>query len=119
MRKQDILSLSGETQLRTIGVEDNVLALQEDVTEDGEADVRVGLNSTVAGRATVRNRSVVDVIARDNGTVATDSDGKGWEAGAAIEDIATIAVAVLSTVDLVVVGLNDIAGKQEEGSAGV
>lgn len=45
------LCLSSETELRAAGVENDVLALQEDVAEDGEANAGVALDTTEAGVA--------------------------------------------------------------------
>lgn len=113
------LRLGGETQLGTVGAEDDVLALQEDVTEDGHANVRVVLNTTEAGGAAVGNGGVVDEIARDNGLVVTDGDSEVGEAGAAREHISSVLLVVLSAVDLLVVGLDGIAGEQEQSGTGV
>lgn len=44
-------------------VKDDVLALQEDVSEDGEANVLVCLDTTEAGHSAVINRGEVDVAA--------------------------------------------------------
>jgi len=46
-------------------VENDILALEEDVTKDGETNTGVGLDATEAGDAGVVGRGVVHVRARD------------------------------------------------------
>ena len=71
------LSLSSEAELRTLRVEDHVLALQEHITQDGQSETAVALDTAVAGGAAGRNGSVVDVLARNDGLVVADHDGEG------------------------------------------
>lgn len=103
--------------MRAASIEDNVLALKEDVTEDGEANARVRLYTTVAGVGSGGRE--VDVVTRDSGSVVTDGDGEVWDISIAVEDVATLAVVVLGAVDLVIVGVDNIVIKEDKGSTGV
>jgi hypothetical protein len=55
------------------------LAFEEDVTIDGEANARVGLDSTKALGAT--GRGVIDILARDDSVIRTDTKGEVGESG--------------------------------------
>ena len=70
------LCLSGKAEAGALGVENDILALEEDITEDGEANARVALDTTVAGGAASGDRGVVDQLTGDNGIVAIDGHGK-------------------------------------------
>lgn len=54
------LCLGGKAKARALRVENDVLALEEDITKDGESNSRVALDTAVARRATSRDRSIVD-----------------------------------------------------------
>lgn len=113
------LGLSGKAESGALGVEDDVLALEEDITEDGESDARVALDTTVAGRAAVSDGGEVDVFTGNDRVVAIDDGGEGRKTGGAGEDITTVLVAVLSAGNLLVVVVDDAVIEQEEGGAGV
>jgi hypothetical protein len=113
------LCLSGKAEAGALGVENDILALEEDITEDREANARVALDTTVAGGAASGNRGVVDQLTGDNGIVAIDGYGKVGQGGGTGEDVATVGVAVLGAGDLPVVGGDKAAVEQEEGGAGV
>lgn len=113
------LCLRGKSESGAISVKHNVLALEEDVAEDGLADALVGLNATEAVVRTVANRGVVDQAAGDNGGVAVDDCGEAGELRVAGEDVAASLGVVLGSLDLLVVGLDDIVGEEEEGGASV
>jgi hypothetical protein len=113
------LRLSGETKARAFCVENDILALEEDITEDGEANARVALNTTEAAGATSRDRSVLDVLSRNNGIVATNGHGEVRQIGVAREDIATSRVVVLGAVNLLVVVRDNAVIEQEECSSSV
>ena len=100
-------------------IEDSVDALEEDVTEDGEANTSVSLDTAEAGRAGGVGGSVVDVRARDDEELATDVDVEGREGGGAGEDVATVSAAALGAGDLGVVGTDSGGGEVEEAGAGV
>lgn len=100
-------------------VEDNILALDEDVTVDGEANARVGLQPTEAGRAAVRNWRVVEVAAWYNGVVAADTEGQAREGRGAREHVATVCRAIAGAADLPVVCTDDGGRGVDEGGAGV
>lgn len=119
MTRRDLGGLSGEANLGALGVEDGVLGLQEDVTEDGEAEARVALDTAVAGGAAGGDGGVVDDGAGHDGIVGADGDGEVGQGGGAVEDVAAILRALLSAGDLLVVGSDDIGGEHHEGGAGV
>jgi hypothetical protein len=56
----------------TARLEDNILALEEDVTENSETNALVGLDTTEA--SAVADRSVVDELAGNNLLNASDSN---------------------------------------------
>lgn len=113
------LRLGGKSKTRAALslVEDSVNALEEDVTEDRHADTIVGLDTTVASAAA--GRSKVDVTARDDESLAADSDVEVGKVGAAREDVAALGAAVRRAGDLGIVGLDGGVGDEEEGGAGV
>lgn len=113
------LCLGGEAKTRSLRVENDVLALEEDITEDGEANSRVALDTTEALGATSRDGSVVDVLAGNNGVVATNGHSEVRQSGGAREDVATSRVAVLGTGNLLVVGGNNRVREQEEGGTSI
>ena len=98
-------------------VEDDVLRLEEDITVDGEADLRVALDASKALLTGRVHRSVVDVAARNDGIVAADSEGEVGEGGAAVEDIASLLGIVGGAGDLLVVGVDDrVIDEHERGA---
>lgn len=113
------LCLRGKSESGTISVKHNVLALEEDVAEDGLADALVGLNAAEAVVRTVASRGVVDQAAGDNGGVAVDDRGEAGELRVAGEDVAASLGVVLGSLDLLVVGFDDIVGEEEEGGTSV
>lgn len=113
------LSLGGEAKTGAVGVKDNVLALQENVTEDGEVQAGVALDTAEAGGAAVLERSVVDQGAGNNGVVAANGDGEVGESGGAGDGVATSGGVLLSAGDLVVVVGDNVVGEQQEGGASV
>lgn len=102
-----------------VSVEDDELALEEDVTEDVDADAGVGLNAAEAGRAARVGWGVVDVRARDRGCVAADGEGNGRKGGAARVSVAALGLVVLGAVDTAVVGGDDSVVEEEKASSGV
>lgn len=113
------LCLRGKAESGALGVEDDVLALEEDISEDGEAQAGVALDTTEAGRAAVSDGGEVDVFTGNDGVVASDDGSEGRKLCGAGEDITTVFVAVLGSRNLPVVGGNDAVIKQEEGGSGV
>ena len=113
------LCLGSEAKTRSLGVENDVLALEEDITEDGEANARVALDTTVAAGATSRDRCEVDVLAGNNGVIAIDGHGEVRQSGAAREDVTTSRAAVLGARNLLVVGGDNRAIEQEESGTGI
>lgn len=112
------LGLGGEAKTGAGRVEHNVLALQEDVTEDGETNARVGLNATQTGGADT-GRTVVDQGAGNNSSVPVDHNAEVGQRGRAGEDVSTSRLAVLSTADLRVVLADNGAGEEQQGGTGV
>ena len=111
------LRLLGETNARSRGVEDDVLALEEDVAKDAEANASVALDATEASTITVR--SVVDVSTWDSVGNTTNHNTKVRKGSIARERVATSRFAVLSTADLLVVSSDNGAVNVEEGGASV
>jgi hypothetical protein len=111
--------LSSETKLRgrVLHGEDNKHGLEENVTEDGDTGTGAGLETSVALGA--GDLSVVDVAAGDGELAATDDGGEAGESGGAGENVTTLAVGVLGTGDLGVVGVDDVVGEEHEGGSGV
>lgn len=96
---------------------DDVLALEEDVTDDGETDALVTLDTTEAGAAA--SGRVVDVVARNGALDAANDEGEVGQGGGAGEDVAAVARAVLRILDLLVVGTNDVGRQVDKSSASV
>ena len=112
--------LSSVPQLRRpVGIAvDNELALNPDVTEDGEADAGVALDAAEA-LAGSGGRGVVDVGAGDGAGVGADGEANVREGGAAGEDVSTVGLAVGRALDGGVVGGDDGVVGEEEGGSGV
>lgn len=113
------LCLGGEAKTRSLGVENDVLALEEDITEDGEAKARVALDTTEAGGAAGADGSVVDVLAGNNGVIVTNGDSEVRQISRAREDVATLGLAVLGPSNLSVVGGDNRVREQEKGGTSV
>lgn len=113
------LSLSSEAQLRTLRVEYHVLALQEHITQDGQSQTAVALDTAEAGGAAGRNGSVVDVLSRNDGLVVADDDSEVRRGGRAGENVATGFIALLGAINLLIVGGDDLVVEEDEGGTGV
>lgn len=113
------LGLSSETKARAVGVEDNILALQEDITKDREAQTRVALDTTEALGGALRDGGVVDQITRNDSIIAGDGNREVRQGSRAIEGVATSRGVRSSTADLLVVGGDDLIIEQQEGGTGV
>ena len=100
-------------------VVDHVLALEEDVAEDVQAEVVVGLDAAEAGAAAGRDGRVVDVLAGHGLGDAADGDGEVGEGGRAREDVAALALVELGAADLGVVGPGDGSVDVDQGGASV
>jgi hypothetical protein len=100
-------------------VENDVLALQEDITVDGETNTSIALDTTVASGRTVTDWCVVDVLARHDSLVAINHEAEAWKSCAARENVTTVGRAVLGTRDLAVVGSDNRVGGEQERSSGV
>lgn len=113
------LSLGSEAKAGAVGVEDDVLALQEDVTEDGEAQAGVALDTAEASGAARLEGSIVDQGARNNSLVAANGNGEIGELGGAGNGVATGRGVLLGAGDLAVVVRDHVIGEQEQGGASV
>lgn len=113
------LCLGGEAKTRSLRVENDVLALEEDITEDGEAKTRVALDTTEAGGAASADGGVVDVLSGNNGVIVTNGDSEVRQISRAREDVATLDLAVLGSSNLFVVGGDNRVREQEKGGAGI
>lgn len=112
-------SLRSESKSRPVRIENNILALQEDIAEDGEAQAGVALDTTEAGRASFADGGVVDILPWNNGLVVSDDDGEVGQLGVAVESVATGLRVVLGALHVLVVVVDDGFGEEKEGSAGV
>ena len=115
---KDDLSLSSETKLEVVAVKDDVLALEENITENAETNARVGLDTTEASVA-VAGGSKVDVVTRNDSIVATNLDIEVRKSGAAIKDVSTVGAGVLGSVDLAIVVRDDAVVEEDKGGASV
>lgn len=113
------LCLGCEAKARSLGVENDVLALEEDITEDGEAKARVALDTTEAVGAASADGGVVDVLSGNNGIIVTNGDSEVRQISRAREDVATLGLAVLGSSNLAVVGGDNRVGEQEKGGASI
>ena len=113
--------LLGETEARRArgDVVDNVLALEEDVTENVEADALIGLDASEAGSGARGDGGVVDELSRHGLGDAADGDGEVGQSGRAGEYITALCVVDLGAGDLGVVGLCDGRVDVNQGCAGV
>lgn len=96
---------------------DNVLALEEDVTEDSDSKVGVVLDTTEASGAA--GRSIVDVLARHRLKDATNGDGEAGKGGTAREQVSALCAVELGASDLSPVGLGDRSVDVDQCCAGV
>lgn len=102
--------------MRSLGVKHDILALQEDVAEDVDADSTAALETTEARAPLLLE---VDQGARDDGIVAVNSEGQVWERSIAGEGVAAGAGIVLSTRDVAIVVVHDVVGEKKESGASV
>jgi hypothetical protein len=112
-------SLLGKPKPRaaTARLEDDVLALKEDVTENAEADALVGLDATEASAVT--DRSVVDELTRDGLLDAADGDGEVRQSSGAGEDVTTLGRRVGRSGNLSVIGADNGRVGVDESSTSV
>ena len=98
---------------------DHVLALEEDVAEDVQAEAVVGLDAAEAGAAAGRDGRVVDELAGYGLGDAADGDGEVGQRGRAREDVAALVAVDLGAADLGVVGAGDGSVDVDQGGASV
>jgi hypothetical protein len=113
------LSLRRESKARAALrlVEDGVNSLEENIAKDREAQTLVRLNASEALGTT--SRSKVNVTARNDESLAVDSDVEVGQLGGAREDVAALVAVVRGAGDGRVVVVDDIIGEEHEGGAGV
>jgi hypothetical protein len=98
---------------------DNVLALEEDVAEDVDANVGAVLDAAEACRRAIRDWGVVDVFTRDCLLHTANRDAEVRECGAARENVSALCRVVLSSADFCVVGLENGGVDVDQSCAGV
>lgn len=111
------LGLGSKAKLGPTGIEDDVLALQENITKDREANSSVRLQTTKAG--SIARGAVVHQRAGHGGLVATDANAEIGKGGRAGEDISTGVVVILSTANLRVILRDNGVVEKQQSSAGV
>lgn len=112
------LRLGSEAKLEVVTIENNVLALEENITENAETNARVGLDTTVASTAAASG-SIVDVVTRNDSRVATNLDSEVRKTSTAVKDVSTFGAGVLGTVNLAIVVGDDAVVEEDEGGTGV
>lgn len=106
-----------KAQLRSIIGEDNILRLQEYVTQDATADVTSTLKTAKASPFFGCGH-IVYQRSRDDGRVLLDLKGEIRELGITGEDVASF-VAALSTLDRVPVSSDNAVLKEHQRGTGV
>jgi len=109
--------LSSETKLSVAAIKDHEGALEEDVTENGNADTCAALESTEVGGA--GNWSVRHQATWDNGSVVSNGNLEIGKGGFCWDGVTTLLRVVLCTFYLVVVGRNDSVWQQQQRGTGV
>lgn len=97
----------------------DVLALEEDISEDAEANAGVVLDAAEAGRRAVGDGRIVDVLSGHNLVDAADDGGKRGQSGRAGEHVSTVCGGVGGPCDFGVVGFDDGGGEVQQRGAGV
>lgn len=95
------------------------MALQEDVSEDGELHAQVVLDTTKAGVGAVGHGGVVDVLAWNHSFVAVDVDGEVGEVGVTGEGPAADQKVIDGTGNLEVILDDDEGVNHDEGGTGI
>lgn len=115
----NLLSSETDSWSASADIVDSKDALKEDVTEDGESNTSVALNTTVALSPGVVDWCVVDQAAGNGESLAANCDVEVGESCAAGEDVTTLARRVGGAGDLSVVCGDYSRWEVEERSAGV
>lgn len=102
-----------------IGIKDSQNSLQEDITIDAQADARVALKTAEALAAATADRTQIHQATRNSGLTTANTKDHIWEIGRAVEDIATLLLIVLSTVNLAIVVLDNAVIHEKESSTSV
>ena len=100
-------------------IEDSVDSLQENITEDVEADASVSLDTSEASRASGSDWRVVDVLAWNGEGLAANGYVEVWWGGRAWEGVSTLRLVKAGTLNLAVVRLDSAGWEVEERSASV
>lgn len=96
---------------------DNILALEEDISEDAETDTSVILDASVASRRSSSDRRIVDVLSRDDLVHTSDDSGERRQRSRAGEHVSTVSVGVAGSGNLGVVRLHNGGGEVEKGGS--
>lgn len=108
--------MGSEAKLGAVGVKHHVLALQENITEDREANTSVRLKTTKAGA--IAGGAVVHQGAGHGSSVSADSNAEIGQSSRAREDVSASVVVILSSTDLgVVLGDNGGIKKKQSGTS--
>ena len=105
--------------MRSVAVEDNELALQENVTEYAESNPRVALNATEACLAASIDRREIDEGARYGSTVPADAESDIWKTAAAGESVSTLCRVIGCVWNSAVVGGHNWVVNKEQGGSSI
>ena len=97
--------------------ENHKLRLEEHIPEDGLPDAGITLQAAEAARA-VHGR-IVQITARHDGRIPFNLEREIGQGGAAREDVTAVGLAVGGTLDLSVIGGDDVVGEEQERGARV
>ena len=100
-------------------IKDDKLALKEDVSEDREADTGVRLDTTKASRSGGVNGGIVDIAARHDSLVGSNTQRNARQLSAASISVTALCGVHGRTGHFGVVGLDDGVGEVEQGRSGI
>ena len=100
-------------------IEHHKLALEEDVPIDGKPNTGIRLDTTEASRSGCVNGSIVDVVARHDSLVRSDTESDAGKRGAASVGVSALGSVERGAFDLGVVSFDDGIGEVEESGSGV
>ena len=113
------LCLGCETQLRSVAVKDNELALQENVTKNAESNTRVALNTTEACLTASIDRREVDERARHGSTITANVESDIWKSATARESISTLGRIISRAWNSAIVGGHNWVVNEKQGGTSV
>jgi len=115
----DLLLTESDSRGALGSVEDDILALQEDVAKDCIPDTGIRLDTTEAGRGATRDRRIIHIRARNSTSLSANYDREIREVSVAWECVATLGIIIDRAVNLVIVSGNDVVIDEKERSASV